>query len=100
MSRRVLFIWFPHLAAERRLRRESWLDPSRPFATLKKQAGAWRLSSVTPAAARIGLAPGASLADAKAVAPRLATAPEEPERVQAFLSALGRWCWRYTPWIA
>lgn len=103
MARRILSLWFPHLAAERALRAElgAQMDASaQVFAVVEMKSGAARLRSVTAAAARQGLAPGMSLADARARAPDLATTPAQPERDAAFLRALGRWCGRYTPWAA
>lgn len=102
MKRRVLCMWFPHLAAERALRAQgiaSWAAEP-PFAVAGMRRGAWRLCSVNAAAARLGLENGAALADARAIFPALRTAPEQPERDAAFLRALRRWSERYGPWAA
>lgn len=99
MARRVLFMWFPHLAAELALRRGA-AAPARPFAIVAMRSGGWRLCSVNAAAAQAGLSTAMSLADARARVPELATAPEQAARERAFLAALGRWSMRYTPWVA
>ena len=51
------------------------------------------------AAAR-GLSPGQRLADARAIAPDLATHPMDEEADQAALTGLARWSERFSPWIA
>ena len=45
-----------------------------------------------------GLVPGMTLADARAVAPALATVPADPAGEAAALARLARWCGRYSPW--
>ena len=67
MSRRIIAVALPHLAAEARLRREGQTGFPRPFAIAAKATGqgggALRLISVNPAAAALDLAPGLGLAD-------------------------------------
>ncbi len=55
---------------------------------------------MSDAAAVAGLFPGMKLTDALAVAPRLATAPAEPETEVEALQALADWCVRYSPAVA
>jgi protein ImuB len=62
--------------------------------------GGWRLTAVDNAAARLGLAPGLPLADARAQVPALETAPDDPAADARALTRLARWAGRYTPWTA
>ena len=100
MSRRIIAVALPHLAAEVRLRREGQAGFSRPFAIVAPEGGALRLVSVNPAAAAQGLAPGLGLADARAVCPALVTRPGEPARLAAFGHALARWAGRFSPLVS
>jgi len=100
VSRRIIAVALPHLAAEARLRREGQAGFPRPFAIAAKEGGALRLASVNPAAAALGLAPGLGLADARAICPALVTRPEEPERLAAFRHALARWAERFSPLVS
>ena len=70
------------------------------FAVTAEEKNAVRLVSLNKHAQRIGLAPGMTLATARAAAPQLVTVPEAPLRDEAFLKALQRWCVKFTPWSA
>lgn len=70
------------------------------FAVTAEEQNAVRLVSLNSHAQRIGLAPGMTLATARAAAPELITVSEEPLRDQAFLRALQRWTIKFTPWSA
>jgi protein ImuB len=96
--RRVVSLWLPRLAAERALRRAG--PVAGPFAVVAPERGALRLVSLCPRAEAAGLRRGMGLADARAVAPDLATRLAEPEAEAAFLTALARWAQRYSPWVA
>ena len=100
MSRRIIAVALPHLAAEARLRREGQAGFPRPFAIVGREGGAQRLVSVNPAAAALDLAPGLGLADARALCPALVTRPAEPERLAAFNHALARWAERFSPIVS
>lgn len=97
--RRILSIWFPHLAAERILRRNRGRMLG-PFAVVEQVGSALSLSSLSPEAAAEGLSVGQPLSDARAFCPELATAPANPLAEAAFLSRLRRWAGRYSPWVA
>ena len=71
-----------------------------PFALVARAGNALRLSAVCPRAAALGLAPGTSLADARARCPDLATAPHNPEADARALADLGRRMGRFTPLVA
>ncbi len=97
--RRLLSLWFPRLGAERVLRRRA--DPlERPFATVAGHRGAQLLDSVSAPAEALGLRIGQGLRDALAACPDLVTEARDPAAEEAFLSALGRWAEKFSPWIA
>lgn len=56
-----------------------------------------KLCSLNTAAREAGLTCGMALADARAILPGLGMAPQDTERDEAFLRALGRWAQRFTP---
>lgn len=56
--------------------------------------------AVDAAAARAGLAPGLTLADARAREPALIACEADPEGAAAALQRLAEWCGHYTPWTA
>jgi protein ImuB len=98
MARRIASLWFPRLAAERRLR---LLGPvTAPFAVVAEARGALHLASLSVEAEAAGLSRGMGLADARAICPTLATAAADPPGEAAFLAALRRWAMRYSPWVA
>ncbi|WP_333832429.1 Y-family DNA polymerase [Rubrimonas sp.] len=97
MSRRVVSLWFPRLAAERALRRIGGLDA--PFAIVAERRGALVLAALSAEAEAAGLARDMALADARALCPALRTRPADPPAEAAFLTALARWALRYTPWV-
>ncbi|SFG87739.1 protein ImuB [Palleronia marisminoris] len=97
--RRILSLSFPHLGAERLLRRGS--DPAGvPLAVAADRGGAQVLVSVSPTAAAAGLRVGQALRDARAMCPHLATRWEAPAAEAAFLFALSRWLGKFSPWVA
>lgn len=59
-----------------------------------------RIASVNALAQANGVAPGMTLADARALLPALAVAPEQPGQDAHALGRLAAWCTRYTPWSA
>lgn len=102
-ARRYLALWLPFLPTERlRLARRGSdaPDDEAPFALVEKQGGAQRLYALTPAALRQGLAPGLSLADARARLPELVTAEADRPADAQILTRLAARCERYTPLTA
>ncbi len=98
-TRRILSIWFPHLAAERVLRshRGAILNP---FAIVAQDSNALTLACLSAEASAEGLTIGQSLSDARAFCPNLMTAPENPLQEAGFLAGLRRWAGKYSPWVA
>jgi protein ImuB len=103
--RRILSLWLPYWATDRRCRKPKPSAPdatiaAAPLALTRAAEGAERLAHVNPAAAALGLRPGMTLADARALLPDLATAPASPEADARALRRLADWCGRYSPWVA
>ncbi len=104
----MLSLWLPNLPTDRLLRRarreadggRQALAPDRPLATFDSCQNALRLVAVDPAAARAGLRPGMTLADARAMVPQLEVCAAEPERDRKLLEDIRSWCERYTPYVA
>jgi protein ImuB len=63
-------LWFPRLSAER-LQRAGAAPADAPFALVEKVRGAIRLAAVDARALALGIAPGLTLADARAQVPDL-----------------------------
>lgn len=97
--RRILSLWFPHLAAETHLRAARGRIEA-PLAVVAEVGNALSLSSLSPAAAAEGLHPGQALRDAQALCPALITVAQNPLAEAAFLTRLRRWAGRYSPWVA
>ena len=98
-TRRFLSLWLPRLATDR-ARRLNRVDERAPLAAVAKVNNAERLVSVDAAAARLGLEPGLSLADARARHPALVAVEAEPAEEARLLERLCDWCSRYTPLAA
>lgn len=72
--------------------------PSRqPFALIESGAHGFAITAVNGEAARLGIEPGISLADARAAHPGLLSRPAEPEKDRIALLKLARWAGRYGP---
>lgn len=101
--RRYLALWFPWLPSDRLKHGASADDASvdvAPVALVEKIGGALRLAAVDPAAARAGLTPGLTLADAQARTPSLHTVVHKPEADAALLQQVMEDFSRFTPMIA
>jgi len=99
MKRRMLSLWFPHLAAERAMRSNRSINHQASFAVVGMRKSALRLCSINRKAEAQGLRCGMALADARAIFPTLITEEEHPKRDEAFLRTLTRWSMAYTPWV-
>ncbi len=97
--RRILSLWFPRLAAERRLRARRVVLPM-PFAVVGDVGGAQVLTSLNDEASAAGLRAGQPLRDATAMCPGLVTVPADPVGDAGFLAALRRWAGKFSPWVA
>lgn len=74
--------------------------PDDPFALVEKVKGAIRLAAVNRVALALGLAPGLSLADARARFPDIGVADLDPRADAAWLERIADGCDRYTPMVA
>ncbi len=101
--RRYLALWFPFLPSDR-LRRERALaceEPDeRPLVFTQKIGGALKLFHCDRKATSLGLAPGLTLADARARIPDLNVVEADPERDEQFVLHLAAFFDRISPLIA
>ena len=105
MNRRILAAWLPTLPTDRLgCSRPTGAMPDassgRPRVVCAGQHGRLVVVAVDAAAARVGLAPGMALADARAIEPELQAFAADPAADAAVLAALADWAGRYTPWAA
>jgi protein ImuB len=73
------------------------LADDRPLATYTKEAGAFQLTGVDARASALGLKLAMSLADARAIQPKLEAVEAEPEEDARALDNIAAWCERFTP---
>ncbi|WP_454885602.1 Y-family DNA polymerase [Sphingomonas oryzagri] len=97
-KRRFLALWFPLLPADRHRRRFGPDGP--PTAFVEKQRGAVRVAALDARALRLGLAPGLTLADARARVPELAAVDLDPHADRLWLERIADGCDRWTPMVA
>jgi protein ImuB len=96
--KRIASVWLPHWPIERLMRHTPGAVPDdKPFALVAGGAHGIRITAVDLRAAREGLRPGASLADARAAVPWLVSYPAEPARDARALERLAYWLGRYGP---
>lgn len=75
-------------------------EKAAPLVATAKIKGAQKLVCVDRLAAELGLAPGLSLADARARRPNLIAVEAAPEEEARLLERLADWCSRFTPLVA
>jgi protein ImuB len=98
--RRYLALFLPFLPVERLIRCGGAPVDDAPFALVEKRNNAQRLYALNASALGQGLAPGLSLADARARLPQLVVAPADPVADHALLLRLAARCERFTPLTA
>jgi len=101
--RRVLSLWLPTWATDRIHRHRRSGTPASealPLVTVADIAGRRVLAAVDPAASLAGLAPGMSLADARARLPELRLVDADPAGDAKALAAFADWCGRFSPWTS
>jgi protein ImuB len=98
MRRRFLALWFPLLPADRRRRTHGPDEP--PLAFVETQRGAMRVVALDARALRLGLAPGLTLADARARVPDLAAVDHDSHADRLWLERIADGCDRWTPLVA
>jgi protein ImuB len=97
--RRVLSLSLPAFAIETWQRRRP-AETDRPRVLLLRDGNRLLLSAVDAAAAAVGLVPGLSLAEARALCPGLGTADWDAAGDARALARLADWAGRYSPWTA
>jgi len=96
--RRFVSIWLPEFTLERLTRAEPGAVPrTAPFALAAAEGNRLIVNAANHAAIAVGVRPGMGLADARAIAPMLASRPAEPARDTAALARLARRLVRYGP---
>ena len=101
-TRRYLALWFPFLPAQRLRREQSpppGTPPDAPLVLVAKAGNALRLAAVDARAQALGLAPGQTLADARAAHPDLAVAAMDEAADRRWLNRLARQCGDWSPAI-
>lgn len=99
MQKRFISLWLPLWPAERHARSDPEAATG-PLALSISAQGGIRVQGVNRAAAGLGVDVGMTLADARALAPALKTAPADTGADAEGLAMLARWCGRYSPWTA
>ena len=99
MNRRFLSLWLPRLTTDR-ARRAHRLDPAAAVAAIATLKNARRLVGVDANAARLGLGPGLTLADARARHPGLIAVEADAAAEAKFVERIADFCARYTPLVA
>jgi protein ImuB len=97
-GRRYLALWFPLLPAD--LRRRRFGPDDAPLAFVEKQRGAMRIVALDARSLKLGLAPGLTLADARARVPELAAIDHDPYADRLWLERIADGCDRWTPMVA
>lgn len=102
MSRRYLSLWLPEWPIDRMQLKTRRLGRPLPpadvaLALVAPDRGVPRLTAVNPAGRALGVTPGLTLADARAIHPELLVRDAEPEADAGELATLGLWCMRYSP---
>lgn len=103
MGTRVLSLWLPYLAIDRRRCQNALPTPARsglPSATCREDHEDRPLVALCPRAERARLLPGMSRSEALERVPGLALAPDDPAGDRAFLETAAGWCERFTPFVA
>lgn len=96
--KRVVSLQLPFWPVDRLCRAEPSAVPAhKPFALVGSGAHGLTITAVNPVAAREGIYPGLSLADARAAIPALISRRAETEQDRIALLKLARWAGRYGP---
>ena len=99
VTRRFLSLWLARLPTDR-ARRAAGRDPARAARRHRQNQERAAARLRRPEAASLGLAPGLSLADARARHPNLIAVEAAPAEEARLLERLSDWCSRFTPLVA
>ena len=97
--RRILSLWFPHLAAERLIRQTPDLGGT-AVAIIDTIGNAQHVSCVNRVALARGVHVTQAARDAHAMCPELVARPRYKPAEARFLDSLRRWAGKFSPWIA
>jgi protein ImuB len=105
-GRRILALWFPHLASDRIFRQRlgrSWRSvlPGRrpPLIISHRENNTQRIAALDEQAEALRLKRGMGIADARAMYPSVEIIESEPAADRKLLESLADWCDRYTPLV-
>lgn len=98
-ARAYLALWLPRLATDRLRRARPDLAATAPLAAVRAVGSGVFVAAVDAAAAGEGVAPGATLASARALCPHLLAEPVDEAADAALLGRLAAWCDRYSPLV-
>ncbi len=99
VSRRILAVWLPWWPVERLVRHRPEVRGC-PFVAVSDVRGRQLVAAANRWAVQAGLAPGMSLADARAVVPEVVVRPADSDADARALESLARWAFRFTPRVA
>ena len=100
-SQRLLSLWLRRLSTDRIARlREKSREQSAPLVVTGKRNTVEVLTAVDDAAERLGLSPGLTLAQARAMHPDIEVVPEDIDADAVLIESIADWCLRYTPLVA
>ena len=101
-SQRMLSLWLRRLSTDRivRSRDPRAREDDRALVVTGKRGNVELLTAVDAAATRLGLSPGLTLAQARAMHPGIDAVAEDAEADSALLESIADWCLRYTPLVA
>lgn len=103
--RRYLALWLPLLPTDRLQRRQERqkqngaVPDERPLAVLCRQKGALRIAHADRRAWTLGIRPGMTFADARALSPDIVVAEEDHDADLALRDDIADWCDRYSPLV-
>ncbi len=94
---RWLAIYLPRIRTDRLIRAGRGPSDDRPLAVYSKESGAYQLQGIDARASALGLTLAMSLADARAIQPKLEAVEADPEEDARALDNIAAWCERFTP---
>lgn len=94
---RWLAIYLPRIRTDRLIRAGRGPSDDRPLAVYSKESGAFQLQGIDAKASALGLTLAMSLADARAIQPKLEAVEADPEEDARALDNIAAWCERFTP---
>ncbi|MBS0532058.1 MAG: DNA polymerase Y family protein [Proteobacteria bacterium] len=103
VKRRILSLWLPRLPTDRikrQLFRSGRRDSGQPCIVVAKYHNALVISALDDVAARLGLAVGTPLANARAICPDLEVFDADETADARTLNDIADWCDRFTPLVA